>query len=187
MKRCAVFFICCTIASCMSFKPPKMHLTGKPTVLENQVVGDYKEIEDNAWAISSVQTNVQGESARTERIVGDEELFEAMKIRELHADKVREYKNEGAIGENNHGLLAYRPVQKYQEDSELKKILTLLIEEENRARLKIFTRSLVLGGTSSPTPYQIEQYGEKFAEEQREAAQENDWLQNQSGNWFQKQ
>ncbi len=171
----------------MSFKPPKMHLTGKPTVLENQVVGDYNEIEDNAWAISSVQTNVQGESSTTDTIIGDEALFEAMKIREFHTDKIREYKNEGALGETNRGLIAYRPLAKYEEDEDLKRLLTLLIEEENKARSTIFKRSLILGGKPNPTPFDIRTYGEKFAEGQQESAVENDWLQNSSGSWFQKQ
>lgn len=186
MKRYLILIFCIAMTSCLSFKPPKMHLTGKPTVLENQVVGDYNEIEDNAWAISSVQTNVQGESA-SRSVIGDEQLFEALKIREFHADKVREYKNEGAIGENNKGLLAYRPVAKYEEDDDLKELLMLLIEEENKARKTIFTRSLILGGRANPTPYDVTVYGEKFAAGQQETALENDWIQNTAGNWFQKQ
>jgi hypothetical protein len=188
MKKIVIILISLQLLnSCMSLKPPKMHLTGKPTVLESQVIGNYDEIEKDAWAISSVKTNVSGLTSSSANIIGDQELFEALKIREFHADKIRDYKNEGALGENNVGLLAYRVTQKYEEDQELKRLLTLLIEEENKARTTIFSRSLILGGTENPTPFDLEQYGRKFAESQQEIAIENDWVQNNSGNWFRKQ
>lgn len=186
MKKSYYLILLLIFSSCISLKPPKMHLTGKQTVIESQVVGDYQEIESDAWAISSEKTNVQKESAGSSSGVGDEEMFEAMKIREYHADKVREYKNEGAIGESNVGYLEYRSLEKYESDKDQKKILAILIKEENKARKTIFYRTIVLSGKSNPTPYDIETFGKKFAEEQIDLAFENDWIQNTSGSWFKK-
>ncbi|MDA3899987.1 MAG: DUF1318 domain-containing protein [Spirochaetes bacterium] len=184
--RSGYLIIIILLASCSTIVPPKMYITGEKTLTESQVVGDYKEIEKDAWAISSVETHVQREASKNRSAIGDEEIFKAMKIREYHADVIREYKSEGVIGEANNGLVAYRPVEEYETDTDLRRIVRLVVEEENSARTTIFRRTLVLGGKASPTPFDIRTFGEKFAEEQRDAALEGDWIQNTSGNWFTK-
>ena len=172
--------------SCSTIVPPKMFITGEKTVIESQVVGDYKEIEKDAWAISSVPTHVQKERSKRSSAVGDAELFKAMKIREYNADVIMYYKNERVIGEAKNGLLEYRRSRTIEEESDIKRIVMTIIEDENRARMTIFKRTLILGGKPSPTPYDIQVFGEKFAEEQRDAAQAGDWIQNNSGSWFKK-
>ena len=56
----AVFLItgCASSSSCISIVPPPVNLTGEKTSVERQIVGDYEEIEKDAWAISSVKTSV---------------------------------------------------------------------------------------------------------------------------------
>jgi len=184
--RSGYLIIVLFILSCSTIVPPKMYITGEKTVIESQVVGDYKEIEKDAWAISSVPTHVQKERSKRSTAVGDAELFKAMKIREYHADVIRDYKNEGVIGEAKNGLLEYRHSRTIEEDSDVKRIIMTIIEDENKARTTIFRRTLVLGGKPSPTPYDVQIFGEKFAEEQRDAALAGDWIQNNSGSWFKK-
>lgn len=172
-----------SIPSCIDIVPPEIKLTGEKTTLEKQIIGEYEELEKDAWVISTVQNNVQRTEGETFQTSGDPVLFEAMKIREYHKKKIREYKDEGVIGEANTGYIKYRKMNKYESDKNLKQILNTVIEEENKARRIIFIRSLVLSGVEKPTEKQISDFGESFYESQVESALVNDIIQNTNGQW----
>ena len=95
--------------------PPAVRLTGEKTLVENQVIGEYREIEPDSWAVSSVKTGVQRQKGSS--VAGDEVIFEAMKIRELNAERIRSYKSEGSLGETAAGLVAYRPLDRYEKEN----------------------------------------------------------------------
>ncbi len=179
-----------SIAAGMSYSckivPPKLQLTGEKSVVERQLVGKYREIEDNAWAVSTVMTNTQKSSGKQSDAVGDPELFSALKVRELNFERVKSYKREGALGEANNGILVYKENDKYDKDADSKKLLMILLNDENDARRIIFKRSLILSGNSSPTEYDIEEFGKKFAQELIVQAEEDYWLQDKKGNWYRK-
>lgn len=171
--------------SCCLIAQPSVTLTGEKTSIERHIVGEYSELEKDAWIISSVDTGIQkGEGVSVE--TGDEELLTAMKIREFHQDKIRNYKNEGAIGERNNGFIAYRQLFKYENDKNNKKILLTLIEEENKARRTIFIRSLKREREGQPTESEILAFGKIFAKEQQSLSKKNDWIQEKSGKWIRK-
>ncbi|MBN1499139.1 MAG: DUF1318 domain-containing protein [Spirochaetes bacterium] len=171
--------------SCIDIVPPKIELTGEKTALERQVIGEYKELEEDAWIISSVQTNVAREQRNSQQASADQILFEAFKIREYHSEKIREYKNEGVIGEKSNGFIEYISFvnRKYENDKQEKNLITALIDEENKARYTIFRRSLVLSGIENPDEAQIRAFGEDFAVEQRSSALKDDYIQNRNGIW----
>ncbi|MDY6935614.1 MAG: DUF1318 domain-containing protein [Spirochaetota bacterium] len=173
------------IPSCCLISPPDIHLTGEKTVVERQIVGEYRELEKDAWVISSVKTNIQ-KSKGTYIAGGDRQILLALKIREFHEDKIRGYKGEGAIGEKNNGFVKYMRNPKYDGDRNLKTILTRVINEENRARKIIFARTLKRSGIKEPSEKEIEAFGRIFAEEQRALAKKNDLIQNNSGKWIRK-
>lgn len=174
------------IPSCLEISPPDIHMTGEKTVIEKQIVGDYKELERDAWIISSARTNVQRTRGTGPAMSGDEELFRAMKVREFHQTKLRQFKDEGAVGESNSGLVAYLNAAKYESDRDLKRLLMIFIEEENKARRAIFRRSLVKSGVSEPDAAAIAGFGRIFAEEQRALARPKDWIQDPKGEWARK-
>jgi hypothetical protein len=175
-----------SVPSCCLITTPAVMLTGEKSSVESQIVGEYKELEKDAWVISSVKTNVQKGLSAPVAEGSDEELIEAIRIREFHENKIRGYKDEGVIGEKNDGFVQYREAHKYERDSESKKILSVVIEEENKARRTIFTRSLVKSGIEKPGEDEIAAFGRMFAEEQRAAAVKNDWIQEKSGVWVRK-
>lgn len=176
---------CSSMPSCCLISPPKIQMTGSKTVVERQIIGEYKELEKDAWIISSTKTTLS-RSRGTGTISGrDKELFKAQKVREFHTDKIRKYKDEGAIGENNTGLIAYRPIPRYEKDKNYKRLLLTLIKEENKARTTIFTRTLKLQEKDA-NKQQLAAFGKIFAEEQRALAQKNDWIQETSGKWSKK-
>lgn len=173
------------IPSCCLISPPDIHLTGEKTVVERQIVGDYKELEKDAWIISSVRTNIQ----RSKRTItgGDEFILKALKIREFHEDKIRRYKDQGAVGEKNNGFIAYIRHPEYESDKNLKSILISVTEEENKARKIIFERTLIKSGIKDPTEKNIDAFGSRiFAKEQRALALKNDFIQNNNGRWVRK-
>lgn len=169
-----------------SIVPPKINLTGEKTVIEKQIVGDYRELEEDAWVISSVKTTVSKSRGAVSAAGGDRELFLAMKVREFHRDKIRAYKSDGAIGETSRGYIKYRVVVKYDRFKVQKDILFSVIKNENDARRTIFIKILIKNGTKEPSEKEIDTFGRIFAGEQREIAQKNDWLQEESGRWVRK-
>ncbi len=175
-----------TVLACVTIEIPTPTITGEKTVIERQIVGDYRELEKDAWIISSVKTNIQRKRGTTSVIGGDRILFMALKIREFHRDKIRDYKNSGAIGEGNEGYIVYRKAARYEKDRDLKGILLRVMEEENRARKTIFRRSLMRSGVETPGEKEMLNFGRVFAKEQRALAQTNDWIQEENANWVRK-
>ena len=182
----AVFWGCSSSSSCISIVPPAVNLTGEKTSVERQIVGDYEEIEKDAWAVSSVKTASGSAQSGGGIMVGDQELLSALKIREFHRAKIRLYKDAGAVGEDYNGLLAYRPLEKYEGNKAEKDILFEVIANENGARRTIFIRSLVVQGKEKPGEEDVRIFARAFADEQSHNARKNDWIQEASGKWKRK-
>ncbi|MCL1833940.1 MAG: YdbL family protein [Leptospirales bacterium] len=183
--RCSTIENCSASPSCCSITPPNVSITGEKTVIERQIIGDYMEIEKDAWAISSVRTTV-GQKNISGKMAGDPELFKYTKIREFHNEKIKEYKNEGAIGESNNGFIQYMETKKYEVSPAEKKILLTVIEEENLSRREIFTRLMYLSKERAPEKSEVDAFGRLFAEEQRGLALKGEWIQQSSGKWERK-
>ncbi len=175
-----------TTPSCCVISSPKINLTGEKTVVERQIVGDYKELEKDSWVVSSVKTTVQKKTGAEPVISGDSELVLAMKIREFHSDKIRDYKDRGFIGEANNGYVEYIKSGPSENDKDILELIKRVIKNENNARKTIFTRTLLNANKKPPTDEEIEAFGRIFAEEQRALAQKNDWIQDESGRWVKK-
>lgn len=176
---------CSSTPSCISIVSPEVNLTGEKTVIERQIVGDYMELEKDAWTVSSVKTTVAKKNT-SGKMSGDTELFKYMKVREYHYDKIREYKTEGALGETSTGLVQYMEIKKYESSPAEKKILVTVIDEENRARKEIFKRSVFLSKGSEPDKSEVESFAKDFAAEQRGLALKEEWIQENSGTWVRK-
>jgi len=175
------FLKCSTWPSCCLLSPPKIHLTGDKTEIENQIIGEYKEIEPEAWSKSSLQNTISKKGKTTTNLFNDQELLKAFQIREFHQPKIRTYKDKGALGENNQGLLELRPLPKNKKNQTEREILKKIIENENQARLTIFKRTLLKINTKK-----INNFAKKFAAEQRKKAHKNDWIQKENGAWIKK-
>ena len=171
--------------SCIEITPPDINLTGERTVVERQVIGEYRELEKDAWIVSSAQTSVAHGRSQQMVVTGDEVLFRALKIREFHREKILEYKDKGAVGEGSDGLLHYIQTSYYESRPEQKKQLLTVIEEENRARRIIFKRSLS-SMDKEVDDKSIGAFASRFAEEQRAMARKGDWIQTDNGRWVKK-
>lgn len=176
---------CKSTPSCISVVPPSLNLTSDKTVVERQIIGDYMELEKDAWVISSVRTSNASGRARSE-VTGDPELLKAEKVRSFHAERLAAYKSEGAAGEGTDGFAAYIQSEKYESDPAQKKILLAVLDEENMARKIIFRRSLVLMNAAEPSADEIKAFGRIFAGEQRVLAAKGEWIQENTGKWVKK-
>ena len=47
---------CSSGPSCITVTPPKVNMTTEKTAIERQIIGEYRELEKDAWAISSART-----------------------------------------------------------------------------------------------------------------------------------
>ncbi len=168
----------CSSSSCCMIAPPSINMTGPKTVIERQIVGDYMELEKDAWLISTIQApgTMSGGAA-------DEELLKAVRKREALADRIAVYKKEGAVGEASTGYAVYRPVNEYEKDSEKKSELLKILEQENSARKEMFSRSLFLSSKKEPSSAEVSAFGRLFAEEQRSRAMKGEAIQEKSGKW----
>ncbi len=175
---------CKSSPSCCLIAPPTINLTGEKTVIERQIVGDYMELEKDAWTVSSVRTTVTKNGTVSQRS-GDPEIIKAIGSRESNSSRIRGYKSEGVIGETNTGYVSYIDGSAYESSPDLKKSLLAVIDEENSARKKIFTRTVSRSG-KEPSGSEIESFGRMFAEDQRALAQKGDWIQENSGKWIRK-
>jgi len=168
------------VPSCIEIHPPAIHITGEKTALERQVIGEYREIEKDAWVTSTVMVPSKGE--RRAVVAADETMLQAIKLMELNEDKIRLYKDMGIIGEMNNGYVGIVDEKKLQSMREGTVIRTL-VNDENNARQIIFIKSSDSKDARDPETIQ---FGYDFAKEQYAKAKKGDWLQKEDGSWVKK-
>lgn len=175
---------CASSPHCCLIAPPSLTLTPEKTPIERQIVGDYMELEKDAWIVSSVKTTYGARSSVN--TTGDPEIIKAEKVRQFHADVLSAYKSEGAAGEGNDGFVVYMKTDKYEADPAQKKILLAVLDEENSARKIIFRRSLFAIYGKEPSADETSAFGKIFGDEQRVLAAKGEWVQENSGKWVKK-
>ena len=174
---------CATAPSCLIIAPPAINMTGPKTVIERQIIGDYKELDENSWMVSSVKTfSPEGGSGDN----ADSQLLSAFADRNRLSAEIAVYKKEGVIGEANTGYVAYIASDVYEKNASRKATLTNVIRQENTARTTIFRRSLFLSKNVEPSQAEIDAFGRLFAEEQAAKASKGEMIQDKSGRWRKK-
>jgi len=180
------FWGCTSWPSCCLISPPEISLTGEKTSIENQIIGEYREIEPEAWLEASVLSSVSDHKKTDFSSPAGQELYQAFKIRRNLADQVRLYKTAGFLGENNQGFLEFRPLPIMKKNKEEHSRIIKIIKEENKARFTVFKNILRLNTNQVPAKEQITFFGQEFAKEQKALAQKGDWWQKDSGEWVKK-
>ncbi len=166
--------------SCLEIYPPAINITGEKTALERQLIGEYHELEQDAWVTSTVMTPSKGN--RKAVVNADDELLNAIQIRELNSDTIRLYKDKELIGEQNNGYIAIVDEKKLQSLQEADVIRTV-VQQENNARSVIFVKS---SGAARSSEAKAIQFAVEFAKEQHAKAKKGDWIQNNDGRWVKK-
>jgi len=175
-------FIGITIMSC-SVKAPEVNVTGEKTALENQVIGTYQEIEQDAWTLASVRSTAPGKQQPT-MSQEKKKVFEAVQGRKFNKDDIDEFKKAGIVGENNNGLLEIRNQEKLNADPELKKRVMTIVETENGYRKIIMNRIVVLNESAAKAGG--DSVGRIFAKINRDNSETGTWIQKEDGKWAKK-
>lgn len=172
-----LFFFC----SC-SIHTPEVKFTGEKTALENQILGTYSQVQEDMWMVASVRAaNPDSQATLSEE---KRAVLAAMQNREFNKDDVEEFKRDGAIGENNKGLLELRPLERLQKDPAYRKLVEQIVAEENRDREIVLKRIAAINpAVQSAEPAEVEK---AFAQLQHDGAKPGDWLQAPSGEWLRK-
>lgn len=107
-------------------------LTSQRTALENQVLGSYKDIEDELILVSAVRGS-------TDSPLKENSATSARKNQDFNRDDIEELKQKQVIGETSHGEI--RATNKLSSsDTSTQKLAQELIKEENRDRQVIWNR-----------------------------------------------
>lgn len=178
MMGLLVFFIA---AGC-SVKAPEVKVTGEKTALENQVIGTYQEIEQDAWTLASVRSTTPGKQAEMPK--EKKKVFEAIQGRKFNKDDIDEFKKAEIVGENKLGLLEIRNYPKLESDPELKTRVTKIIETENDYRKIIMDRVMVLNESAAQAGGDT--VSRIFAKINQDSSESGTWIQQEDGNWLKK-
>ena len=172
-----VFFI----VNC-SVKAPEVNVTGEKTALENQVIGTYAEIEQDAWTLASVRSTKPGQQPKMP--AEKKKVFEAVQGRKFNKDDIDEFKKAEIVGETNLGLLEIRNHQKFESDPDLKNRVTKIVETENSYRQIIMDRIIVLNESAAKAGN--ENVSRIFAKINQDNSEAGTWVQSDDGKWIKK-
>lgn len=165
------------LASC-TVKMPDIKVTGEKTALENQVLGNYKKIKEEAWIVASERGNVE----ITEIPKDNKKITEAIRNREFNKDDVTQFRLEEIFGETRNCEIEIYDKDKYNELSKEKKALAdKVMIEENNDRAIILDRLYQL----DPNTNKLE-IKEAFYNLILEEAPEDTYYKSKDGKWTRK-
>jgi len=179
------FTIVAVIGSGCSFK---FEVTSQRTALENQVMGSYKELDDDVVMSSSVRAlDASGNKKAVELSTLQERAVAARQNQEFNRDDIDELKSAQIIGELRDGTIAILPAGVGLADraTESQRALArLLVADENRDRAVIWSR--IVQSNENLSSGDMPEVQRTFARSQRDQAKTGHWIQDESGKWLQK-
>lgn len=159
-------------------------VTSQRTALENQVMGSYRELEDDLVLVSSVR----GPSNAEDKLAPSKKLaLDARQNQEFNRDDVDELKDKGVLGEASDGRLQMLPADVAKTgkvDAAVRQLAERLVAEENRDRAAIWQR--IVAGNANLSDKDLPEVQRTYAKMQRESAAPGHWYQNDNGQWLQK-
>lgn len=178
----AFFFLFILGLAACTIHAPEMKFTGEKTALENQILGTYNQVREDVWMVASVRAA----NPDSQITLSDEKraVLTAIQNREFNKDDVDEFKRDGAIGENVHGLLEIRPLPRLQTDTNYRKLVEDIVAEENRDRQTIMQRIMEINSTAQATG--VTEVEKVFAKLNRDSAKTGEWIQLPEGAWVRK-
>lgn len=173
----ALFVVSCSI------KAPEVNVTGEKTALENQVIGTYQEIEQDAWTLASVRSTTPG-NKQPAMSKEKKKVFEAVQGRKFNKDDIDEFRKAGIVGENSKGLVEIRDQSKLDADPELKKRVIKIVETENGYRKIIMDRIMILNESAAKAG--DDNVARIFAKINQDSSEPGTWIQKEDGTWTKK-
>ena len=128
-------------------------LTSQRTALENQIMGSYREIDDDL-IVTKIDDQTASED-KTKQVARKDNvaLQRAIRNRAFNADDINELKDSAIIGEDSEGRLLLLPKDhsaRQSARSEQIRLAEALVDEENRERSIIWSNELAKQDESKP-------------------------------------
>ncbi len=162
---------------------PKITATGERTAFENQIVGSYKMIEEQAWMVASLRAS--GKMTDSLEIApGKRLVLEAILRQQFNADDIEEFKRREIVGEGNRGFIVIREEGYIALDSDYQLLVRKVVDEENSDREVIISRLLDLHPEIDPS--ESAKIGAIYARLKQEASPKGTWIQDENGEWYRK-
>ncbi len=150
MKQILLFITLIVLSSC-TVRIPDIKITGEKTALENQVMGDYAKIKEDAWMIASERGSGDLKITADRR-----DVVEAVRDREFLKDDVTELKLKGLLGENQNGLLEIVDRDELEKlDKVFRENAVRVYEKENKARTLIMKRIIETDAKYNAAPEEV--------------------------------
>ncbi|MFH1760500.1 MAG: DUF1318 domain-containing protein [bacterium] len=162
-----------------------VELGSQRTALENQILGSYKEIEEDVWMVASVRGT---EPVKKVEMSDEKRLaLEALNNRKFNKDDIDEFKASGYVGEGNRGYLVIikENLKDIKEDEQKIKLIEDIIKEENRDRRVIMER--VVAVNENLNPEDIARVEKIFANMNLDSEIKGNYIQLEDGKWVKKE
>lgn len=160
-------------------KIPDIKITGEKTALENQVMGEYAKIKEDAWMIASER------GSGDIKITADrKDVVEAVRDREFLKDDINELKMKGFIGENQKGLVEAVDKDGLDKSEKIfKDNAYAVIDKENNARSLIMQRIIETDAKFNSAPDEVY---ESFFNMNITESPDKTFYRNKKGEWVRK-
>ena len=160
---------------------PKITATGERTVFENQIVGSYKMIEEEAWMVASLRSDSPDSLQIAEE---KRKVLEAILRQKFNADDIEDFKLAEIAGEKNSGYLTIRDTEYNQADSSYRALIDKIVSEENGDRRLIMNRLIELNPEIAME--ERERIGVIYSKMKQESSPKGTWIQNENDEWRKK-
>jgi len=166
-----------------SVKTPEITLTGEKTALENQVLGNYEQVESDTWITASSRAGeTQQDTLQSAR---QQNVLDATRTRKFNQDEITEFKKEHVIGENNQGFLDILGGERYDNDPQYREMVDQIVEQENQARRIIYQRLMTVNTRAKHA--RKNEVKSIFARMRQQESQPGTMIQKADGTWVEKE
>ena len=177
------------VASCLALVATgcafNFEVTSQRTALENQVMGAYKELDDELILVSSVRAaGVKGVGTRVKTV--QRPALDARLNQDFNRDDIEELKDLGVIGESATGTVVLLPTSVgSRHDGKLapSTLARTLIDEENHDRDVIWQR--IIAANPNLAAKDLPAVRRTYAKLQREQSRPGQWVESETGSWQQ--
>lgn len=195
MLRPVWLVFCLALCGSCTLADLDVNVVSERTSLENQVLGTYNSLSEEALLVASVRgVSPTGEiETRPEQSPERREAVEAMQVLGFHEDDIQSFKALGWVGENRQGLLSPFPMDRSSVPEDLadfasrfsKEEFSFVVQEANKARNTIMRQ--VVQTNERFTEQDMDRIREVFWRMRLEQALPGEKIQTEDGTWKAKQ
>jgi len=181
-----IFTLIAIVVTGCSFK---FELTSQRTALENQIMGTYKELDEDLVLVSTVKAKDQEEEAAEDntKSLTKSKVDKAKQNQEFNQDDLNELKDEQILGEMLNGGITLLPsgIGLVAQATEVQvKLAKLLVFEENRDRKTVWRR--IIQESQDLSEQNLKDIIQEYVRLQQRKAKQGHWFQDDNGQWQQK-